>query len=199
VRPSVRVTFPPFTARFEGTVLTMYADILGLVTIGRGNLIDPESLAVALPFVRIVAGTPASSDEILAEWTRVKTGGFASAGWRAAARNATIMLTPESVDALTLDKLSANDARLAARLGSDAWEALPASAQLAIHSWAWAAGPAAVAPRLWAALAAGDWATCADEVHLADAGNPGLVPRNAANRALFLACAATDPDVVAWP
>ncbi len=50
----------------------------------------------------------------------------------------------------------------------------------------WAAGPALVAPHWEAACKAQDWATAALQCHLDDSHNPGLRPRNAANRALYL-------------
>ena len=197
MRNAIREIFPRFTDRFEGTVPTLYTDVLNLVTVGRGNLVDPVELALPLPFQRIADGGQASGDEIRGEWTRVKRGGFARLGWRAAAKAATLALSPEAVDALTLAKLDANEAILAGRW--DVWDSLPASAQLAVHSIAWACGPAFRFPRLEAALCVADWEACATESHLDETGNPGLVPRNAAQRALFLACGTTDPDVVAWP
>jgi hypothetical protein len=48
----------------------MYADVLGLITTGQGNLIDPKPAALALPW-RNRDGALASSAEISAEWDRI--------------------------------------------------------------------------------------------------------------------------------
>ena len=109
-------------------------------------------------------------------------------------------LTVQGVNDLTLAKLRANDAILSARFAG--WETLPAAVQLAVHSMAWACGPAFRFPRFEAALAARDYATCAVECHLDTTGNPGLAPRNAAQVALFTAAAlfVADPDTIpGWP
>ena len=50
MRAAVRTSFRAFNAKYEGTVNFMYVDVKNLVTIGVGNLIDPISLAVNLPF-----------------------------------------------------------------------------------------------------------------------------------------------------
>lgn len=200
MKPAVETVFPAFTEAFEGCPripqgTPMYVDVLNLVTTGRGNLIDPVEAALPLPWVRVSDGSPASADEVRAEWTRVKTGHFALVGWRAASRGATVVLTQEAVDDLTLAKLHSNDALLRGRF--DGWEDLPADVQLAVHSVAWACGPAFRFPRLEAALNARDWATCATECQMSETGNPGLIPRNRADKALFLsALAGGDPDVV---
>lgn len=205
MRPAVSAIFPAFTARFEGTVQTMYVDKKNLVTVGRGNLIDPYGyLVTRLPWERIADGLPANSAEVQADWTRVKEGGFADSGWLAARVGAIVQLSISAVDGLTIEKLASNEADLAAAWWSW-WAALPACAQLATHSIAWACGEEGRTgvergfPRYIAALQIGDWATASCESHMDETGNPGLAPRNAANRALLLACATTDPDVVAWP
>ena len=47
---AVQSSFPAFSGRFEGRVPYMYLDVLGLVTVGVGNLVDPVETAQALPF-----------------------------------------------------------------------------------------------------------------------------------------------------
>ena len=53
MHPSVKSVFPSFSTKLEGRVPWMYCDVLGLVTIGIGNLIDPEEAALHLPFVPV--------------------------------------------------------------------------------------------------------------------------------------------------
>jgi GH24 family phage-related lysozyme (muramidase) len=199
MKPAVEQVFPGFTGRFEGTVPTMYSDILNLVTVARGNMIDPVEVALPLPFGVLADGMRAATeDEIRTEWARVKYGGFSRLGWRAAAASAALALSPEAVDALTISKLRANDRFLSARFSR--WEDHPASVQLGVHSMAWACGPAFRFPMFQSALYARDYAACAAQCHMDETGNPGLIPRNAANVALFLAAAAGgDPDAIAWP
>jgi len=163
----------------------MYLDVLGLVTTGIGNLIDPIYTATGLPWVHRSDGSPAGRDQIILEWQRVKAlqawkgygGGYFGDG-------AQIILTPEGVDALVDGKLMANEAILKRRFVL--WEQWPADAQLGTLSVAWAAGPAWVAPNFDMAARALDFAGCRTECWLNDKGNPGLTPRNLANQSLFL-------------
>ena len=78
------------------------------------------------------------------------------------------------------------------------WDAWPASAQLATLGMAWAAGPHCFAtfPRFTAAAGRRDWQRCAVESHLDETGNPGLRPRNVAQRDLFLRALRADPETV---
>ena len=185
MRDSVRLAFQGFTTRFEGALDYMYLDVLGLVTTGIGNLIDPIYTATGLPWVHRSDGSPAGRDQIILEWQRVKAlqawkgygGGYFGDG-------AQIILTPEGVDALVDGKLMANEAILKRRFVL--WEQWPADAQLGTLSVAWAAGPAWVAPNFDMAARALDFAGCRTECWLNDKGNPGLTPRNLANQSLFL-------------
>lgn len=82
-----------FISRDEGDVPFMYLDTKGLVTVGVGNLIDPMSLALPLPFqfkpgnrLNQPAGTNASRVQIETEWKHLKShpsrARFASGGHR---------------------------------------------------------------------------------------------------------------------
>lgn len=187
---SVRDAFVPFSAGFEGVVPWLYADVLGLITVGIGNLVDPVDAALALPFVR-PDGTPATRDEIRAAWHAVKSRPeLAQQGHRVAARHTTIRLTPQGIHDLVIRKLDANHAALAKQYPEiEQW---PADAQLATHSMAWACGPAFGVPgaagrfiHLATALRERDFETAARECMMREAGNPGIVPRNRANRILY--------------
>lgn len=203
LKPEASSEFLPFTERFEGKCGWMYLDILGLVTTGRGNLIDPKALALALPWTR--AGEPAECHEIGAEWSYVKglqerrkLGGGAFAGVTS------LRLSDAAIDALTNSKRDALWAQLIARF---AWlAAAPWQVQLVLLSMAWAMGAEFRFPHFQAAAALGDWRACAGPPGDADAylscrgeawirdglpgqtkanENPGLRPRNLANKALL--------------
>ena len=192
-RASVIAVFPSFTRHFEGYCLAPYRDVEGWPTVAAGNLASPISVWRSLPWV--IDGRPATADEIDRDWTSLHSAPFGlkyAAGYFAPYTK--VRLTVPGADKVVDDRLQLNDRELAARLSPGRWEELPARAQLALHSWAWADGPEGHAPHLWAAVEAGDWTTAANEVHLEDSHNPGLVPRNAANKALLLACLASDND-----
>jgi hypothetical protein len=197
VRDSVRAYFRTFTERFEGSLPFMYLDVLGLVTTGIGNLIDPVSLALVLPWTHKADGSPATRDQVVQEWMRVKAlQAWRGYGGKYYGDGAYLELTPGGVTCLVLDKLAQNEVILQRRFPD--WEAWPADAQLGTLSIAWAAGPAWVAPHFdgfarnldFQPIAGkpGDAAqdpSCRGEAWLKDDGNPGLRPRNLANRILF--------------
>src|SRR5262249_50408090 len=187
--PSVQAFFRPFSEKFEGSVSYMYLDILGLVTVGVGNLIDPLKLATALPFrfknrPGIAApGTAASLDQIAAEWQRLKSDTLlAKQGAKACDAVTELELDDDAINTLIGAQLSSNEGILKARTPFAGYDTWPADAQLGLLSMAWALGPAGPArfPRFSAACQRLDFATAAAECGLNETGNPGLVPRNAA-------------------
>jgi hypothetical protein len=204
MKQEVRDQFISFTDPIEGKCAWMYLDVLGLVTTGRGNLIDSAPAAMKLPWVR-ADGQIAECHEIGAEWSYVKGlreraryGGGAFAGVTH------LRLTPAAIDNLTLSKLDEMWAHLVGRF--DWLEAAPWPVQLALVSMAWAMGPAFHFPHFEAACERSDWLTCAGprgdaNAFLACRGeswmrdgtpgqtaaneNPGLRVRNLKNKALF--------------
>lgn len=205
MRDCVRAAFVEFTAKFEGVVGGyLYQDVRGLVSTDIGYLADPLSLALPLPFVH-ADGTPATKAEITAEWIRIKDlppdeNGRAAAqlGHLYAKRFATLHLTWISVKTMTLRKMDENDAALWRRFRE--FEDWPADAQLATHSMAWACGSAFHFPHLSAALQSRDFMMAAEECHMDERGNPGLAPRNKANRILYQnAALGDDPSILYWP
>ena len=195
---SVIDIFPNFTNRFEGRVPWMYLDIKGLVTIGLGCLIDPVSTVAGLNFVERISKKPASKEAVIAEWQRVKARqDLAKKGHRAAWGVTSLELLDYEIDRLALERLTRNADYLAKTFPDfGTW---PADAQLATLSMAWAMG--AGFPKvfkLWTAAAkAHNWLECAKQCRINDKGNPGVTPRNAANRALFLAASKPfDPSVI---
>jgi GH24 family phage-related lysozyme (muramidase) len=202
LRARVLAVWWSFSARFEGVVDHCYLDVRRLVTIGVGNLIDPRERALALPFVWRGSGRPATRIDIEAEWDALKhhrdAARIARLGAGEAAKVCQLRLEPPALRQLVQARLDANVAHLARR-----WPAFwswPAPAQLALCSWAWAGGPGQPFPKMSAHLAREDFAAAAEEIRLNDTDNPGLTPRNAANRALLLqASTATDPEALVLP
>jgi hypothetical protein len=173
-----------------------------LVTIGVGNLIDPVSEAVKLPFVLSpyvgiglrpqVGQRLATPSEITAEWAKVKSRTdlvyHATEVWYSIA---SMFLANYSIDALVLARFDSNDAILSHRFRSD----VPSNCWLALHSMAWAMGPNFNFPHFQAAWSVKDWDTCAVECHMDDTHNDGLKPRNAENVKLFKSLGLTAPSV----
>jgi GH24 family phage-related lysozyme (muramidase) len=184
LHPEVLARWIRHTERYEGRIPWMYLDIRGLVTIGAGVLVDPLELALRLPLQ--LDGRPATPGEIATEWRALKKRhSLAQQGAGAASKITRLRLTEADLDALTWSRLDSTVAALVRR-----WPGLPGwpwQAQLAVCSWAWAVGALAQGwPRFEAALRAQDWATAAAECRIREAGNPGVAPRNAENRRLFL-------------
>lgn len=199
VHDSVEAIFEKWNAQFEGAVPWMYADILGFVTTGVGNLIDPVELALELPWQR-ADGSEASAEEIREEWERVKRDpASASKGHKYSETRTSLRLSNASISALIARRLREMAETLAGRFpGFADW---PADAQLATLSMSWAMGPGFKFPKFEAAIKAGDFAAAAEESAINATGNPGVIPRNAANKALFLAAAevkasGADPSIL---
>ncbi len=195
MRPIVSATFPSWSAKFEGSTDWLYCDVLGLVTIGIGLLVDPEPCLSGLTFAH-PDGSAASDEDVHEAWRMVKARqDLRLHGGGAYAPVTRIRATKGSLDAMLVAKLSQME-RGASKAFPE-WDQWPAKAQLAAASMMWAAGPGIFAkfPHFSACARAQDWAGCAANCHIEDSQNPGLRPRNAANVALFLAAAeGGDPD-----
>jgi hypothetical protein len=222
VRPVVHAAFVPFTIPLEGAlpghigITWMYPDVKNLVSTGLGNLIDPVALAIGLPWVRL-DGTPATREDIVAEWMRIKNLPPDSKGRTAAQLghlyakpHTRLRLTPVGIEQLVQRKLSENEHVI--RTTFPEWEDWPADAQLATHSMAWACGAGifnpkagrAHWPKLTAALHARDFRTAAEECFMPEERTiGGLRPRNIANRVLYMNAAIAqshlDPEVLFYP
>lgn len=198
--PAVREQFPAFTIAFEGSVNTMYVDVLGLVTIGNGCLIDTPDGAARLPFVH-ANGTVAEPAEIRVAWHNVKRNANPKMHWKyAVPLNNGLRLPDAAVEDLMLERLDQHDAIFARTFPG--WAEFPTEAQLAIHSMGWAMGAGFPAswPNFSASVRARDWAACAAnckirEVSASGVPNPGVIPRNKANKKLFEAAAAPPAGV----
>jgi GH24 family phage-related lysozyme (muramidase) len=182
----VRSLFPSFSKQFEGRVSWMYLDVKGLVTIGVGNLIDPLSAAIELPFIHRADGSPATRDEIGAEWTALKNNTkLAHEGYLACKQVTSLGLTDDAIDDLVRRRLEQNEGFLKKTFAD--WDTWPADAQLGVLSMAWAmgAGFPAQYPSFSAGCKKGDWNVAAAQCHIRDDDNPGVRPRNDANVTLF--------------
>lgn len=197
MRQSVRDNFIAFNAPLEGRMPCMYLDVKGLVTCAVGVLIEPIEYALKLHWEKRT-GQVATSSEIRAEWQRVKSSqfatGFNTEYWK---RHAELLLSDAEMDSVIMQKAEEFDMILASRLsGYPEW---PADAQMATMSMAWAMGPYFVYPVWVAAARRCDWRGCAAECQISEKGNPGLIPRNLANKALFLAATdSVDAAVLHW-
>lgn len=196
MRDVVRAAFPSFTDKFEGKLSFMYLDVLGLVTTGRGNLIDPMPAALVLPWKQALTGGLATRDQVVQEWNRVKgLQGIRLHGGGVFGKLTVLRLSPQDIDDLTFSKLDEMWAHLLGRFPD--LEDWPADAQLALVSMAWAMGPAFRFPVFESCAHVRDWAGAARECGMNAIGNPGLIPRNAANRTLFMnAALGADPAVL---
>ncbi len=196
MHPSVAAAFGPLNAQWEARTGVMYLDMHRdpatgaldpLVTTGVGCLIDPKRAALPLPWRHRGTGKLADRAAIEREWTAIKARpGLAPRGLKAFERIATLTLDDAAIDALVEAKLQAVAAAL--RRQFRAFDLWPADAQMALLNMAWARGAHGFArdwPKLTRALLALDFATAAAECTLKEAGNPGVRPRNAANRILF--------------
>lgn len=182
--PSVRDGWYTFTARFEGRVEWPYLDVKGLATVGLGCLVEPESTFAALPWL-FADGTVAKPAEVAYGWQALK----ALPPGRVAETYAPytgLHLADEAVEQLALERLAADVALLEEYFGDLSRFPAPVQKVLCSMSWALGAGFPPHWPKFTAAIEAGDWTTAADECAISTVGNPGVAPRNSANRALLL-------------
>lgn len=183
--------FYDFNAPIEGVLHWMYLDIKGLVTIGVGNLIDSIPVALDLPFEYAdQPGIYATPDEIRAEWQLVKfRADLASKGANAFRNLTKLRLSDDVIRMLVSEKLLSNEAYLKKLFPE--FKQWPADAQMGLLSMAWALG--AGFPKLWPRFRETclrqDWDAAAEHCRIKETGNPGVIPRNNANQAMF-SCAA---------
>jgi GH24 family phage-related lysozyme (muramidase) len=196
MRQSVQDRFRTFTEPLEGVVPYMYQDVKGLITIGIGNLIDPISLALPLPFrfksgQGVKAGQFASGADITTEWNFIKRQPeLARKGHLACAPITKLELNDNTINRLVIEKLQQNELFLKRRAPFRNFDDWPADAQLGLLSMAYAMGPGFQFPKFSEACQNLDFDTAAEECKMQEAGNPGVIPRNQANSQLFRNAAA---------
>lgn len=217
MRPSVHAAWRAFNVPLESLVHHMYLDILGLVTTGMGNMVDPVQTCIPLPWRR-PDGSLAPKDEVVRQWTTLKENpDLAKRHYRFAQEllalryGHALTLHDDDIDTLVAHKLEANEVEL--RKHFPAYDEWPADAQLAVHSMAWAMGPAFSSkfPTFTGIINRGHFAACGEQnqpggraaCDINEVGNPGVVPRNALNREHFIAAgskfARLYPDVLHGP
>lgn len=191
---SVQTQFRRFNEPFEGVVAHMYLDIKGLVTVGVGNLIDPVDCATPLPFrfknkpTIVTPGEPASKAQIAAEWHRLKNNRpLAQAGHCACEPVTSLELDEHTLNSLIEQRLADNENWLRRQPAFQQFDLWPADAQLGLLSMAWALGPAGALKfhKFCASCEKLDFVAAASQCRMNEAGNPGVIPRNRANTALF--------------
>jgi hypothetical protein len=208
MKAAVVGNFRRYTRPLEGDVPWMYLDVRGLVTVGNGNLIDPLPEAKKLPFRWRDSLRPATASEIEDEWRAMKSNpALAKAGHVAAGRVARLELADKEIGRMVLDRLAANERALIGAARITGWTGWPADAQMGLMSMAWAVGVGRILsgfPRFLAAAREFDFDGCAKECEIDTAGNPGIVPRNEAQRLCFRHAARVmrrdlDPEYLHYP
>lgn len=199
MHPIVKNRFRQFNEPLEGVVRYMYLDVKGLVTVGVGNLIDPLSAALDLPFRYknkpgvTNPGQLASKADIEAEWKLIKGKTYlAQKGHRACEPLTKLELNDASIDTLINNRLLQNESFLKRQQPFKDFDQWPADAQLSLLSMAWAMGPgfAAKWPRFSSVCKIMDFDAAAENCRMSEVGNPGVAPRNRANKRLFQNAAA---------
>jgi len=185
---SVIDIFPSFSTKLEGRIYVMYADVKQLITTSVGVLIDPVERALKLPWIHRDTKLPATKDEIVAEWNKIKANkSLAKGGHKAAEKVASLMLTDVSLDNVLMQRLQANEKYISNAFVN--WNKFPANAQLTIHSMAWALG--AGFEHTWKYFThyceSFDWVGASKECHIDETNNAGVIPRNVVNKKLLLA------------
>jgi hypothetical protein len=204
--PSVIANWRKFNTPFEGVLPFMYTDSIDLVTTGMGNLVDasqsgssaPWAPALSLPW-RNADGSLADQGTVIAQWQAVKNGPV----------NSSVNAGPLTTIRLDDDGIQqAIDTTLSADINTlqnyyPTWESLPADAQLAILSMAWAmgAGFPATFVQFTTAINEGRFD---DAAGLSDFQGIGVSGRIAANKfalhnAQLVVDNGLDPSTLYWP
>lgn len=203
---SVGPAFMIMSKKLEGYLPFMYVDNHkdsagnpdGLVTTGMGNLIDPVENALRLPWRHGVGGPLATQQEIMAAWNKVKHSGMNAAGGGNQGGLTDLRLDEAGIQQLINSKLTNNEFTL--RQLFPRWDTLPADVQIVLLSMAWAMGTDKFHnfPKFMGYInqTVPNFRAAADECYMNDNVekslefppklNPGLRPRNIANRLLLL-------------
>jgi hypothetical protein len=166
-----------FITADEGNISFMYLDTEQLVTVGIGNLIDPVSRALALPFqfkspnrLRQPAGARASRSQIEAEWSYIKNHPnrveMARRGASLCANETNLELGAAEVTRIFNQTTNAFESSIKGYFAD--YNRWPANAQLAVMAMGWGLGPDFPPnfPRFTAACNARDFALAAAEANI---------------------------------
>ena len=147
----------------EGCFATMYSDTKGNVTCGVGFLLQTAAVAQGFPWYIPGLVTPATAQEIAAEWNRVKAMLPGQLPHFYAIETA-LQLRQDSIDAHTMTLLDTLDDGLTA--GIPNFEELPDAWKMALADMGWNLGLHGLLdgyPKMLAAIEAGNGATAAAE------------------------------------
>lgn len=179
-----------WNSKYEARANFMYVDVKGYVTTGVGNLLNSPDAAIQLDW-RHSNGDRATADQVRNEWIAMRDNVPARHMFYTYQKHFTRLHLPEEeIDRLVIGKLLEHHKHLVAQMPE--FEAWPLDAQWATHSMAWACGSAFMVPgppgrfvTLGKLLKAKDFAGAVSQCHMNEAGNPGLKPRNIANKLMF--------------
>jgi GH24 family phage-related lysozyme (muramidase) len=207
IQPTVLEAWQAYNKPFEGIEKFLYTDAIGLVTTGMGDLVDgsqsgsssPWAPALALPW-RNPDGSLASADDVIAAWQKVK------AAWPGVqstncASLTTIRLDDAGVQQAVTTTLAA-DAKILSTYFSN-WTTMPADAQLAILSMAWAmgAGFPKTFTQFTADINAGNYTAAAAQSGFQGVGVAKRIAADklALNNAQVVVDQGLDPTALYWP
>jgi hypothetical protein len=222
IRRSVLDGWLAYTAPLEGKAVPhMYVDVIGLVTVAYGNLIDgsqnpknpqPWLPALSLPW-RWPDGGLASTDQIRTDWQRLKAneGALRRRSLEVQSKFTSVRLSKQACEDLVFETLTSMATELQRR-HFPGFAAYPADGQLGILSLAWAAGSdwPRKFPRCKAGILGGKWDVAVTEGQLSTIAadgktpNPGVIPRNRAQRLCFanaygVTFTGLNPEELYWP
>ena len=206
LQPGVISNWVTLNQPLEGVLAFMYTDALNLVTTGMGNLVDASQSGSSTPWAPALSlpwknpdGSLADQATIIAQWQAVKDGGVNSSV--NAGPLTTIRLDSAGIQQAVQTTLDANEAIL--RRYFPGWDNLPADAQAAIMSMAWAmgAGFPSTFVQFTADINAGNFAQAANDSNFQGVGVANRIAMDKAmlNNAQIVADNGYDPTVLYWP
>lgn len=195
MRPIVEEKFHDFSTPFEGRRFHMYLDIKKLVTTGVGNLLAAPEAATGIQFTHDFDGPASSAGDRSGGWATIK----ASLPGKPTSPTAKdyygalcdLRAPGAEIDRLVLEMRNAFDNDNALQFSTKAKDPcyadyvdFCADAQLGLLSMQWP-GHFNDFVNFKAAVRAGHWFQAARQCYFDSSSNPGLIPRNRANRLLF--------------
>jgi GH24 family phage-related lysozyme (muramidase) len=206
LQPGVISNWVAVNQPLEGVLPFMYTDALNLVTTGMGNLVDSSQSGSSTPWAPALAlpwknpdGSLADQATVIAQWQAVKNGGVNSSV--NAGPLTTIRLDADGIQQAVQTTLDSNEALLRSYFPN--WDNLPADAQAAIMSMAWAmgAGFPATFVQFTADINAGNFAQAANDSNFQGVGVSQRIAMDKAmlNNAQIVADNGYDPTVLYWP
>ena len=153
--------------RFEGNIPFMYQDTAGLVTVGIGHMIPNLHWAQQIPFVARSDGSPASQDQIAADFQTVAAAPKGQA--MPVYQRSTSLNLPESWAVADAAERLRNEYLPALKALYPEYASYPESAQQALLDMIYNLGAGGLAKflRLKAAVRAGHWQAAAQACHRA--------------------------------